>query len=284
MQELKINSHIFFVRDGVAGCYDERMIRPVLDDEYKMQAIKDDNHVVRYIVDIGSHVGIFTIAAKTLFPAAHIIAADPDPTACECYRKNTAHLSNIHLHEVALVGDSVDTVHLRQTGLCGDQNPASNFVVEAVESLDPEFPKVAFGFEDHLWADLKEKIQALPLALQNMAEKYYQDNFAKQKIEAATVPVKAARLEALLQEHEFPYLDILKIDAEGSEAFILQSLKESGWLKKTKWVRFEWHHLASLPIIKKALADTHQCFIEELPGAVQGFGLGHNIDKVIWQS
>jgi FkbM family methyltransferase len=75
--------------------------------------------------------------------------------------------------------------------------------------------------------------------------------------EESTVP--AATLPQMLEEAGFPRIDILKIDCEGMEGAILTSLKETGWLKKTHWIRGEWHGQDDIPVIMAALDGAHKC-------------------------
>lgn len=72
-----------------------------------------------------------------------------------------------------------------------------------------------------------------------------------------SITVTATTLKAVLEENKFPRIDLLKIDTEGAEPQILQSMKS--WLKNVRHIMIEWHSQADLKIIKEALSETHDC-------------------------
>jgi FkbM family methyltransferase len=92
--------------------------------------------------------------------------------------------------------------------------------------------------------------------------------------EMLTVPTK--RLSSLLAEHNFPRIDLLKIDCEGSEANVLQDLHNTGWLHRTRWVRFEWHGKEQLDRCLALLHSTHIANATYWHGLPNGGGLAHS--------
>jgi FkbM family methyltransferase len=70
---------------------------------------------------------------------------------------------------------------------------------------------------------------------------------------AITVP--AITLNELIDENNFPRIDILKIDCEGLEGEILQRFKP--YMSVVRHFRGEWHGDADIPLIEDALKDTH---------------------------
>lgn len=68
-----------------------------------------------------------------------------------------------------------------------------------------------------------------------------------------TVP--ATTLQDVVLENDFPRIDLLKIDTEGSEGEILQSFKAN--LSKVKHIIGEFHSQKDLVLIKEALEKTH---------------------------
>jgi FkbM family methyltransferase len=91
-----------------------------------------------------------------------------------------------------------------------------------------------------------------------------------------TFEVQATRISKLLTEHQFPYIDILKVDTEGAEAEIFRDLRRSQWIKKTGWIRFEWYGRASIPLIEESLLGTHTIWMQTDYGLKCGRGCGHN--------
>lgn len=67
---------------GYAGLYGE----VVTEDTYRLRSVQFTPELV---VDIGANVGVFSRYARTLFPAAKIIAVEPDPLNAIHFRKFT---------------------------------------------------------------------------------------------------------------------------------------------------------------------------------------------------
>lgn len=76
-------------------------------------------------------------------------------------------------------------------------------------------------------------------------------------------PVRAVALLDVLEDHGNPDIAILKIDAEGAEADLLEDLGDAGYLERVVWIRGEWHYYESIPRIKAALHKTHVFQIAE---------------------
>lgn len=85
-----------------------------------------------------------------------------------------------------------------------------------------------------------------------------------------TTSVEAIGILDLLEIYGRPTIDILKLDCEGAEGDILQTLAAAGRMRTIRWIRGEWHFHGNLPKIEQALRDTHEAFIhrsEDLNGA-----------------
>lgn len=78
-------------------------------------------------------------------------------------------------------------------------------------------------------------------------------------------PVRAVALLDALEEHGNPDIAIVKIDAEGVEADLLEDLDSANYLDRIVWIRGEWHYHESIPRIRAALDKTHIVFISEEP-------------------
>jgi hypothetical protein len=80
--------------------------------------------------------------------------------------------------------------------------------------------------------------------------------------------VPAIRTEALRQrliEFGLTEVDLLKLDCEGAECMILESLAENGRLTQVGWIRGEWHGRRNKQRLAKALAETHVYHIDSNP-------------------
>lgn len=75
------------------------------------------------------------------------------------------------------------------------------------------------------------------------------------------IQVKASTLKDLIDKYEFPRIDLLKVDTEGMEGQILTKFKP--YLHLVKHIRGEWHGDIDREIIREALKDTHDVFLDQ---------------------
>ena len=76
------------------------------------------------------------------------------------------------------------------------------------------------------------------------------------------IKVPACTLKDLVDEYNFPRIDLLKIDTEGMESEILRAYKP--YLKNVKYIRGEWHGREERTIIREILQDTHDVIMENI--------------------
>ena len=120
--------------------WDRQVARGVLvEDEYRLRTIAASGQTVRWMVDVGAHVGAFTLAAKSLWNDAQVISVEPSSDAAELFQFNTAGLRGVH-HFRAAVGRRGGPARVRLSNPA-DDNFAARFTVEVVGDLSPE-PRV----------------------------------------------------------------------------------------------------------------------------------------------
>jgi FkbM family methyltransferase len=215
--------------------WDTEVARPILEgDEYELEALRAAGHRLRWVVDVGAHVGSFTLKIKRWWPEARVLAAEPDPDSAALFRRNTEGLEGVAFEEAAVLGrPGIPEARLRQAGRANhDGNAAASSVLEVAHPLGPTQ-------------------------------------------RPATVVVRAASVLDLLERHELPRIDLLKLDCEGAEGEILEALRDAGWMERVGWIRGEWHGRESLPRIEEALRATHTWAIERGDSPWGAF-LAHN--------
>lgn len=74
------------------------------------------------------------------------------------------------------------------------------------------------------------------------------------------IKVSACTLKDLVDEYNFPRIDLLKIDTEGMESEILKAFQP--YLKNVKHIRGEWHGDEERSIIREILNETHNVTME----------------------
>jgi alpha-1,3-rhamnosyl/mannosyltransferase len=80
------------------------VIREVIErDVYGLTRMREIP--VRTILDIGAHVGTFSLLAKTIWPNARVIAIEPNPRSCALLRLNLARYPDVTIWEAAIRHD-----------------------------------------------------------------------------------------------------------------------------------------------------------------------------------
>lgn len=74
------------------------------------------------------------------------------------------------------------------------------------------------------------------------------------------IKVPASTLKEIIDKYNFPRIDLLKIDTEGMEGQIMQAFKP--YMHLVKHFRGEWHGDKEIPLIRDALKDTHDYYID----------------------
>lgn len=121
----------------IRNAWDRQVAEGVLSgDEYRLRPLAESGVVVRWIVDIGAHIGAFTLAAKSFWPEAKVVAVEPSTDATAIFQANTAGLADVYHFRTAIARrGSPPQVRLSNTQ---DDNYAARFTVEVVEELSPE--------------------------------------------------------------------------------------------------------------------------------------------------
>jgi len=83
------------------------------------------------------------------------------------------------------------------------------------------------------------------------------------------IKVNSCTLKDLVDEYNFPRIDLLKIDTEGMESEILKAYQP--YLKGVKYIRGEWHGDKEKDFIRAALQDTHEVTFECIHDTNGGF-------------
>lgn len=82
-----------------------------------------ENVKAKIILDIGGNVGAFSCWANERFPGCEIHCYEPSPSNLTYLLKNTAHLTNLNLHHVAVTSNFTPTVKLYKSYTnCGAQS------------------------------------------------------------------------------------------------------------------------------------------------------------------
>ena len=122
-----------FGRDFYIEPASAQFANAVFHDEYQVNVLR--GHNVRTIVDIGAHVGSFTVIAHHYWPNARIVAVEPHPESLDLLVRNTSHIPKDSL---TLIKAAVT----RESGRCILSSPVSHsrvgeYVPAVREKLEP---------------------------------------------------------------------------------------------------------------------------------------------------
>jgi FkbM family methyltransferase len=203
----------------------------VFQDEYQIRELR--KHNVRTVLDIGAHVGSFTVLCHEWWPEAKIVTVEPHPESFELLERNTAHIPEMQLLRINAAIAANDGRCLLASSVSNSR--VGEYVVELWNDLDPRYGD--FG-----------------------------------------VSVPAITTEALwkrLADFGLTEVDLLKLDCEGAEYTILESLAEHERLPQVGWIRGEWHGRRHKQRLAKALAVTHVYHVDPNPPHQCGLFIGH---------
>lgn len=89
----------------------------------------------KVVVDVGANAGIYSLAALAAQPDAVVYAFEPTPEIAARLRATAElnHLGNLHVHQVAVLGENGHAVLNRCRGELGD-NEGMNFITKAARN------------------------------------------------------------------------------------------------------------------------------------------------------
>ena len=120
--------------------WDVEVARPILaGDEYELEPLRSSGHQLRWVMDVGAHVGSFTLKVKRWWPEARVLAAEPDPDSAALFRQNVEGLDGVAFEEAAVLGRrGIAEARLRQAGRANrDGNAAASSVLEVTHPHPP---------------------------------------------------------------------------------------------------------------------------------------------------
>ena len=156
------------------------------------------------ILDIGAHIGIFSLYASILNPNAKIIALEPEPDNFKLLKENLKqnHCKNILTKQMALIPSRHP-----------ERNPSDN--EGEVEGSPTLTTKLYLSEDNHTHSTLR------------------QDS-------GQTIEVPATTLEKLITKNKLNKIGLLKMDIEGAEFSIIRNTTQDTW-NKIQYIVVEYH-------------------------------------------
>jgi len=196
---MKINStSIKFFNQIV---YDGEIINEVLkDDVYEFKIWKPSRNP-KFIVDVGSHIGTFSLMAANMYPKAQILSFELLKENYEISLMNLQPFSNIKVFNKAVIGDQI---------------PEGMWKSDRTYNSKPVF----------------KNAKAAARSIHTHVN--YSGSFKKQKLDCIN-------FEEVFKDFNIDYIDYLKIDCEGGEYEIFPFLSKSKLIDKVLNLAVELH-------------------------------------------
>jgi amino acid adenylation domain-containing protein/FkbM family methyltransferase len=189
------------------------------------------------VLDVGAHVGLFTLYAKQKSPGLEVHAFEPCPPLFEALRRNTESLDGVTLHSYALSserGDAELTFYPNLTGMTSfhpDESEERTLLTGILRNLGDREETAGSA----LLADSRE--------------------YLDERLLSSTFTANRRTLSDVLAELGLERVDLLKIDVQKAELEVLQGIAADDW-PKIRQLAIEVHDLGgALATIESMLAD-----------------------------
>jgi amino acid adenylation domain-containing protein/FkbM family methyltransferase len=156
------------------------------------------------IVDIGAHIGMFTLYVAGQVQDARIYAIEPMPATFEALRRN-CEIHGVH-------------ANLRQCAVGGQEGHAQ-FVY---------YPKLTI-LSGRYAASSEDEGLVRSYVLADSGESEGLDELLREWLQGETIDCPVITVSRLIDEEQLNRIDLLKIDAEKSEWEILEGVREEHW-------------------------------------------------------
>ena len=185
---------------------------------------KIKNKKIAHLVDVGAHHGESIKLFSKYFKIQKILAFEPDIENFNILKKKTRSYKNLKLYNIAL----------------GDYEGFANF-------------KQHYDSESSTIAEINENSNYF------RKKNYLFTPFGLKKKIFVINKIKINRLDKILSEEKIKNIDILKIDTEGHDFFVIKGLGKM--IENVKILYFE-HHFHNMLVKNYTLTDVHKYLVK----------------------
>lgn len=231
---LKNDVHVF--RLWLLTLHAQNVCHNVIEeDAYGLWPLKQKGYEPKIIVDIGAHIGTFSLMAHQLWPDARIYSVEP--CSAENTETNDIHTLLWNLRDIS----QVTVCHTAVFGLIHEP-----YLHECRAELK----------RDNVCHWMELGIRAYP---------HYQTDVELRGIRAQSIG-------AFLREQGLEHIDLLKLSCEGAETNIVRELAQEGYLEDIKEIRGEWHGNMGKEQLPVVLRNSHHVSASSIePARTRGY-------------
>ncbi|WET81661.1 amino acid adenylation domain-containing protein [Amycolatopsis sp. QT-25] len=161
------------------------------------------------VVDVGANIGMFSLYARRQAEGVRITAIEPAPAAFSALTTNAA---------LYFPGQTLVNAAISDREGTGELIVYSGYSVFSGLYADPVTDRSAIS------AIVENRLADRGQGLSRFADDLIGDRLAVKR-----VPCRLRTLSSVLREHRIAHVDLLKIDAEGSEFAVLAGLSPADW-------------------------------------------------------
>lgn len=216
------------------SCFQQSETQLIIDEifnreVYPLQSIGECRQPV--IVDVGANIGVFTHYVLSKYPQATIHAIEPVPPIAEVLQHNVAlYESRVAAHVCAISG---------KTG----ESEITFYPGYSIMSRLEADPQVDEGL---LISCVREDLQSKSKFNRTLNDRHVRAAVGDKLANHETYPCKLLTLNDFIRQNNIEVIDYLKLDAEGSEKGILESLDKATW-QTIQSIGIEVHEYGAQP-------------------------------------
>lgn len=178
------------------------------------------------ILDIGAHIGLFSISLMERFQRLKITCVEPSPTTHTCLARNLEKSPRRDDHEVKLLACAIGS-HASKAEITYYPRSPSNSTLHSLEKEQEWLPLV-----DKFPAPMVQSIHWLLGLVPPRTFAFFMKKVMRRLLNGATTfPCDILTISDLISQNGLQRINLLKIDIEGSEMEALQGIKEEDWPK-----------------------------------------------------
>ena len=191
------------------------------------------------VIDIGAHVGLFSLQVLGLSSAVRVIAVEPAPQLFACLTENLSPLRHrVSLHSCA-IGDARGSADLTYYPL-----------MPGMSTLHPSLDEERSLFDAIVRHGADQSTEFSKLTQD------FRDQVTLEKLTHCRIGVEVLPLGDVLRHEDVKRIELLKIDAQKSELAILRGINSSLWAR-IRQVVVEAHDVEGRGAQIEALLETH---------------------------